>query len=56
MADAGNAEVLEVVAGQIGQEIDVDLVVTERLLVALEPEAAQPVPDFHDPTLVTRAV
>ena len=39
MADQGNAEVLEVVAGQIGQEIDVDLVVAERLLVALEPEA-----------------
>ena len=57
MADEGNAEVLEVVGGQIGQEIDVDLVVAERLLVALEPEAAQPIPDvIHHATLAIAGV
>ena len=49
MANQGNAKVLEVVGGQCGQEVGIDLVVAERRRVALEPEAAQPITDIHGP-------
>ena len=59
MADGRHAEFLQVVSRQAGEDLAVDLIVTERRLVLAEPEAPQPVsyvhgrvsprPDPHDP-------
>ena len=45
------AELLEVGFGQLGQHLPVDLVVAERLLVALQPQTAQPSGDVHGSSL-----
>jgi hypothetical protein len=47
MADDGDAHVLEVVAGQLAQDLGVDGIVAERLLVLAQAEPVQPSPDVH---------
>jgi hypothetical protein len=38
----GNAELLEIGLGQVRQQIDVDVVVPKRLLIAFQPQLVQP--------------
>ena len=47
MPDDGDANVLEVISSQLGQNIGDDLVLAERLLVALQPQLSQPRQDIH---------
>ena len=47
VADRGDAELLQVVGREAGQDLGVDLVVAERLLVPPQAEPAQPSPDVH---------
>ena len=42
-----HAELLEVGFGEFAQDVEVDRIVTERLLVALQPQLLQPSPDVH---------
>ncbi len=42
-----DAEVLQVPIGELGQDVGYDVVVAERLLVALQPQLAQPSRDVH---------
>ncbi len=43
MSDGRHAEFLQVVPRQVGEDLAVDLLVTERRLVLAEPKAPQPV-------------
>jgi hypothetical protein len=43
----GNAEVLQVLRGQVRQDRLVDFVLAERRLIPLKAEAPQPTPDIH---------
>jgi hypothetical protein len=54
MADRGDAKFLQIVGRQLRQDAQVDLVIAECLLVALQPEPPQPAPNVHSvvPTLV----
>ena len=47
MADAGDADILEVVGRQLRQDLDIDFVVAKRGLVLLEAEISQPLADIH---------
>ena len=47
VADDGDAEILEVVDGELRQHLAVDLVVAKRRLVLRKAEAVQPTPDVH---------
>ena len=47
VADRGDAEADQVVGRQIGQDLGVDIVVTERLLVLAQAQPVQPSPDVH---------
>ena len=47
MADRRHADADQVVGGQLGQYLGVDIVVAESLLVLLEPQTAQPGCDVH---------
>ncbi len=47
MADRGDPDVLEVVRRQLSQHLHVDVVVAERLLVALQPQIPQPGRNVH---------
>ena len=47
MSDEADAEVLEIVGGQLGQYRGVDGVVAKRLLVLLQPETVEPRCDVH---------
>ena len=47
MADGQDSNLLEIVGRQTGQDVQVDPVIAKRLLVGLQAEAAQPLPDFH---------
>jgi hypothetical protein len=47
MPDSGDANVFEIVSSQFGQDLGVNLVLPERLLVALQPQLAQPKRDVH---------
>ena len=50
MPDRGDAKVFEIVSGQLGQDLGVNLVLPERLLVALQPQLPQPSRDVHKPS------
>ena len=50
MPDGGDADVLEIVGSQLGQDACVNLVVPERLLIALQPQLPQPTRDIHEPS------
>jgi hypothetical protein len=43
----GDAELLEIALGQLGQHLVVDLVLSDDRLVFLETEASQPNSDIH---------
>ena len=45
--DGGDAKVFEIVSRQLGQDLGVNLVLPERLLVALQPQLPQPSRDVH---------
>ena len=47
MPDDGDANVLEVIGGQLGQNVGRNLVPLERLPVALQPQLSQPRQDIH---------
>src|ERR1700733_13347263 len=47
MPDDDDAHVFEVISSQLGQNIGGDLILTERLLVALQPQLSQPCQDLH---------
>jgi hypothetical protein len=47
MPDDGDANVFEVISSQLGQNIGRDFILTERLLVALQPQLSQPRQDIH---------
>ena len=47
MADSQDSDLLEIVGGQAEQDVEVDPVVAKCLLVGLQAEAAQPLPDVH---------
>ena len=47
MADGQDSNLLEIVGRQTGQDVEVDPVIAKCLLVGLQAEAAQPLPDFH---------
>ena len=47
VADRRNADLLQVVGRQAGQDVEVDPVVAKRLLVGLQAEVAQPLPDVQ---------
>ena len=47
MSDGTHAEFHQVVSRQVGQDLAVDLIVTERRLVLAEPKAPQPAPHVH---------
>ena len=47
MADRGDAKFFQIVSCQRRQAAQVDLVLAESLLVPLQPEPPQPVPDVH---------
>jgi hypothetical protein len=47
MPDKADAEVLQVVDGQLGQYRSVDRVVAKRLFVLLQSETTEPDPDVH---------
>ncbi len=40
MADRGDPEAGQVVGGQLGQDLRIDIVVAERVLVLIQPQAA----------------
>ena len=44
---ATDSNLLEIVGSQTGQDVQVDPVIAKCLLVGLQAEAAQPLPDFH---------
>jgi hypothetical protein len=45
--DDGNANVFEIVSSELGQDLGVNLVLPERLLVALQTKPVQPNRDIH---------
>ena len=45
--DDGDANVLQVIGGQLGQNVGSDLILPERLPVALQPQLSQPRQDIH---------
>ena len=47
MADRGDPDVLEVARRELPQHLGVDVVVAERLLIALHPQLSQPSVDVH---------
>ena len=47
IADHGDADLLEILPGQLGEYLGVDAVVAKRRLVLLEPQAPQPRRDLH---------
>jgi hypothetical protein len=47
MADRSDAKFLQIVGSQLRQDAQVDLVIAECLLVAFQPEPAQPAPNVH---------
>ena len=47
MAERGDAEILEVVGRQIGQQFGVDVILAECRLVSFKTERSQPVRDVH---------
>ena len=47
MPDDSDANVFEVVSSQLVQNLWVNLVLSERLFVALQPQLAQPCRDIH---------
>ena len=47
--DGGDANVFEIVSSQLGQDLGVNLVLPERLLIALQPQLPQPSRDVHEP-------
>ena len=57
VADCGDAELFQILGGQLRQYPQVDLVLAESLLVSLQPEPPQPAPNVHRvvPTLVFSA-
>jgi len=46
-----NAELLQVLIRQIGQDCEVDRVLAESRLLLTEAKTPQPIPDFHDGAL-----
>jgi hypothetical protein len=48
MPDDGDANVFEIVSSQLGQDLGVNLVLPERLLIALQTKISQPSRDVHD--------
>ena len=50
-----DAEFLEVAVGEIGEHVEIDPVLPERLLVSAEPETAEPHADIHDRALAPEA-
>ena len=51
VADGQDSHLFQIVSRQTGQDVKVDPVVAKRLLVGLQAEAAQPLPDVHVATL-----
>jgi hypothetical protein len=47
VAERGNPEFAQVVRGQRGQQVGVDVLIAERLLVPPQAQPAQPSPDVH---------
>src|SRR5262249_43523337 len=47
MSDESDAEILQILSGQLGQHGSVDRVVAKGLFVLLQPETAEPHPDVH---------
>jgi hypothetical protein len=47
VADCGDAELFQILGGQLRQYPQVDLVLAKRLFVSLKPELAQPAPNVH---------
>jgi hypothetical protein len=47
VTNGGDANVFEIVSSQLGQDLGVNLVLPERLLVALQPQLPQPSRDVH---------
>ena len=47
MADRGDAKFFQIVGRQLRQDAQVDLVLTENLLVSLQPEPPQPALNVH---------
>ncbi len=49
MPDRCDADVFEILGGKLAQHRPIDLIVAESGLVSLEPQAAQPFCDIHQP-------
>src|ERR1700722_5490494 len=47
MSDGRHAELLEVIPRELGEDLAVNLIVTERRLVFAQPKASQPVSNVH---------
>jgi hypothetical protein len=47
VADRRNSDLLQVVGRQAAQDVEVDAVVAKRLLVGLQAEVAQPLPNVQ---------
>jgi hypothetical protein len=47
MADAGNAEFLEIVSGEVAQCFSSNVILTECRFVAFQTQASQPTCDIH---------
>ena len=47
MPDDGDANVFEIVSGQLRQNIGSNLILPERLLIALQPQLSQPRQNIH---------
>ena len=47
MSDDGDANVFEVIGGQLRQNVGRNLVLLERLFVALQPQLSQPRQNIH---------
>ena len=50
----GNAKVFEIISRQLGQDLGVNLVLPERLLIALQPQLPQPKPRCPRASLIGR--